>query len=243
MVRIALCDDSQDILDEVSLYIKKYAEGSAGQNIEVVCYNCAASLRNALDDGASFDVFLLDVYIGDEIGTTLAKEIRERGIEQPIVFITTSLEHAPESFESGTLRYLIKPLNIEKFYEAMDAALAKAKKVGERQIKLKTDSGVESINISRIMYSVAHAHYQYVMLDDSTQFRVRMTVTELYTKLEEYGGFVRAGSAYIINLRNIKNVSTAEVHMYNNLRIPIPRGKHVEIKHAFWDFQCDGQEE
>lgn len=243
MVRIALCDDSQEILDEVSLYIKKYSEERNWQNIETFCYSSASSLKNALDDGSSFDIFLLDVYIGEELGTSLAKDIRGRGIEQPIVFITTSLEHAPESFESGTLRYLIKPLNPTKFYEAMDAALEKAKKVGERQIKLKTESGVESVNISRIMYSVAHAHYQYVMLDDSTELRVRMTVTELYTKLAEYGGFVRTGSAYIINLRNIKNVSTSEVRMYNDLRIPIPRGKHTEIKRAFWDFQCDGQEE
>ena len=243
MVRIAICDDSQDMLDEVSLYIKKYAEEKNWQNLESFCFSSVTSLKNALDDGAAFDVFLLDVYIGDELGTSLAKCIRGRGIEQPIVFITTSLEHAPESFESGTLRYLIKPINLAKFYEAMDAALEKAKKVGERQIKLKTESGVESVNISRIMYSVAHAHYQYVKLDDSTELRVRMTVTELYTKLAEYGGFVRTGSAYIINLRNIKNVSTAEVRMYNNLRLPIPRGKHTEIKKAFWDFQCDGQEE
>ena len=243
MVRIALCDDSQEMLDEVSLYIKKYAEEKNWQNLESFCFSSVTSLKNALDDGASFDVFFLDVYIGDELGTSLAKDIRGRGIEQPIVFITTSIEHAPESFESGTLRYLIKPLEPTKFYEAMDAALEKAKKVGERQIKLKTESGVESVNISRIMYSVAHAHYQYITLDDSTELRVRMTVTELYTKLAEYGGFVRTGSAYIINLRNIKNVSTAEVRMYNNLRIPIPRGKHAEIKRAFWDFQCNGQEE
>lgn len=243
MVRIALCDDSREMLDEVSQYINKYAEEKGMQNLDAVCFASAGALRNALDDGASFDVFLLDVYIGDELGTSLAKDIRGRGIEQPIVFITTSVEHAPESFESGTLRYLIKPLQAAKFYEAMDAALAKAKKVGERQIKLKTESGVESVNISRIFYSAAHAHYQYVTLDDGTQLRVRMTVTELYAKLAEYGGFVRAGSAYIINLRNIKNVSTAEVRMYNNFSIPIPRGKHTEIKRAFWDFQCDGQEE
>jgi DNA-binding LytR/AlgR family response regulator len=69
-----------------------------------------------------------------------------------------------------------------------------------------------------------------------------MTVSELYTTLMKSGGFVRVGSAYIINLRKIKNVSTSEVHLYNNISIPIPRGKHTEIKKAFWDYQCDGEE-
>ena len=37
-LRIALCDDEQKILDEVSLYIKQYAE-KTGRNIESVCFS------------------------------------------------------------------------------------------------------------------------------------------------------------------------------------------------------------
>ena len=242
MIRIALCDDELKILDEVSLYIKQYAEEKSNLHLEVFQFDSAKSLRNALDAANSFDIFLLDVYIGNELGTALAKEIRKRGIESPIVFLTTSVEHAPESFETGTLRYLIKPLNTIKFYEAMDAAFAQAEKVREYLIKLKTENGVESINANQILYSESHAHYQYITLEEGMQLRVRMTVAELYITLMKYGGFIRVGSAYIINLRNIKNVSTTEVHLYNNINIPIPRGKHTEIKKAFWDFQCEGQE-
>ncbi len=243
MIRIALCDDEPRTLEEVSRYIRKYAEKENNPNLEVFPFDSARSLKNALDEEKSFDIFVLDVYIGDEIGIALAKSIRKRGIESPIVFLTTSIDHAPESFETGTLRYLIKPIIPAKFYEAMDAALTQAERVGERRVKLKTESGVENINASRILFSEAHAHYQYVTLENSQQLRVRMTVTELYTTLMKCGGFVRVGSAYIINLRNVKNVSTSEVHLYHNISIPIPRGKHTEIKKAFWDFQSEGQED
>lgn len=243
LIRIALCDDEQKILDEVSQYIKKYADKKNNPNLEVFCFNSSRALKSALDDKNSFDIFVLDVYIGDEMGTALAKQIRKRGIESPIVFLTTSLEHAPESFETATLRYLIKPLNPVKFYEAMDAALTQAEKVVERLIKMKTENGVEIINASRIMYSESHAHYQYVTLEDGRQLRVRMTVAELHAMLMKNGGFVRVGSAYILNLRNIKNVSASEVHLYNDISIPIPRGKHAEIKKAFWDYQYEGQED
>jgi DNA-binding LytR/AlgR family response regulator len=63
-----------------------------------------------LDAGNVFDIFMLDVYIGNELGTTLARAIRERGIESPVVFITTSVEHAPQCYETETLRYLVKPI-------------------------------------------------------------------------------------------------------------------------------------
>jgi DNA-binding LytR/AlgR family response regulator len=241
MIRIAICDDEKKILDEVSGYIKNYAEKKS-KEIEVFRFDSAALLIGALEDGKSFDIFVLDVYIGDERGTVLARDIRKLGIESPIIFATTSVEHAPESYETGTLRYLIKPINLAKFYEAMDAALASVEKISQRLIKMKTENGLESINVSHIICSEAHDHYQYVTMYNGTQIKIRMTVTELFTMLSGYGGFIRIGSAYIINLRHVKNVSRTEVRLYNDVSIQIPRGKHAEIKNAFWNFQYEGQE-
>ena len=239
MIQIAICDDEKQILDEVSGYIKNYAENKNNLDIEVFRFDSARTLISTLEDGKSFDIFVLDVYIGDEMGTALAKNIRKRGIESPIVFLTTSVEHAPQGYETGTLRYLIKPLSPEKFYEAMDAALLQAEKLQSKLIRFKTENGIESINASNIVYSEAHDHYQYLKKDDGEEIKIRMTVTELFTILSKYGGFVRVGSAYIINLRHIKNVSRTDVCLYNNVSIQIPRGKYSEIKNAFWNFQYE----
>ena len=240
MIQIAICDDEKEILDEVSGYIKNYAEKKSDLDIEVFRFDSARTLISTLEDGKSFDIFVLDVYIGDEMGTALAKNIRKRGIESPIIFLTTSVEHAPQGYETGTLRYLIKPLDPKKFYEALDVALLQAEKNVERHIRLKTENGIESINANHIMYSEAHDHHQYITLNNGGRIKVRMTVSELYTSLAKNGGFVRLGSAYILNLRNIKNLSSSEVLLYNNTTIPIPRGKYAELKKAFWDYQCEG---
>ena len=240
MIQIAICDDEKKILDEVSGYIKNYAENINDLDIEVFRFDSARTLISTLEDGKSFDIFVLDVYIGDEMGTALAKNIRKRGIESPIIFLTTSVEHAPQGYETGTLRYLIKPLDPKKFYEALDVALLQAEKNVERHIRLKTENGIESINANHIMYSEAHDHHQYITLNNGGRIKVRMTVSELYTSLAKNGGFVRLGSAYILNLRNIKNLSSSEVLLYNNTTIPIPRGKYAELKKAFWDYQCEG---
>ena len=243
MIRIAICDDEKKILDEVSGYIRNYAAKRGGEEPQILCFQSAKELIGALEDGKTFDVFVLDVYIGDGVGTAIAREIRRMGIEGPIIFATTSVEHAPESYEMGTLRYLIKPIDPMKLYEAMNAATKEVERVSERLIKLKTENGIESINTGRIMYSEAHDHYQHVILNDKKEIKVRTTVTELLATLMRSGGFVRVGSAYIVNLRNVKNVSTHEVDLYNDIKIPIPRGKHTVIKKAFWDYQYEGQED
>ena len=243
MIRIAICDDEKKILDEVSGYIKNYAEKKNIADIEILRFDSARSLLSALEDGKTFDIFVLDVYIGDEMGTALAGDIRKFGIESTIIFATTSLEHAPQSYETGTLRYLIKPIDPGKFYEAMGVALMWARKMSEHFLKFKTENGVASVNANHIMYSEAHDHYQYMRKDDGEEIKVRMTVTELFTMLSKYGGFVRIGSAYIVNLRHVKNVTPTNVCLYNNYKIQIPRGKFTEIKNTFWNFQCEGQED
>ena len=243
MIRIAICDDEKKILDEVSGYIESYAEKKNEKELQVFRFDSARSLLGALEDGRSFDIFVLDVYIGDEMGTVLAREIRKIGIESPIIFATTSVDHAPQSYETGTLRYLIKPINPAKFYEALDVALSSVERAGQRLIKLKTENGVESINASHIVCTEAHDHYQYVTLLGGAQLKVRSTVTELFSLLAKHGGFIRVGSPYIINLRHVKNVSRTEILLYNEKSVQIPRGKYAEIKNAFWDYQYEGQED
>ena len=243
MIRIAICDDEKQILDEITEYIESWAEKRSQKQPEVFRFDSARALMSALEDGKPFDVFVLDVYIGEELGTTLARNIRKSGIESPVIFATTSVEHAPQSYETGTLRYLIKPIIPAKFYEAMDVAMAAAEKIGQRLIKLKTDNGVESVNAGHIICSEAHDHYQYVTLLGGTQLKLRLTVTELFAILAKHGGFIRVGSPYIINLRHVKNVTRADVLLYNQKSIPIPRGKFAEIKNAFWDYQYEGEED
>ena len=242
MLRIAICDDETKILDEVSSYIKKYSAICGKLELEVLTFSSASFLLNALDNGDLFDIFILDVYIGDEMGTELAREIRARDIESPIIFLTTSVEHAPQGYETRTLRYLIKPLKPEKFYEAMDVAIEKSKKLGSKFIRLKTENGVENINISNILYTESRSHYQYVNFTCDGQVRSRMTVSELFEQLSQYGGFVRAGSAYIINLNKVKSISTLEVCFNNNTKLLLPRGAHNAIKEAFWELQYAGEE-
>ena len=113
-MRIAICDDETKILDMVSSHINKYSKENGKSEFEILTFNSARTLLNCIDNGDTFDIFFLDVYIGDEMGTTLARKIREKNIESPIIFLTTSIEHAPESLEMGTLRYLLKPLKAEK---------------------------------------------------------------------------------------------------------------------------------
>lgn len=68
------------------------------------------------------DLLLLDVYMPDELGTDLLPQIRERFPNVDVIIITaatdkTLLEH---SIRNGIFNYLIKPVTLDKFTEAIE---------------------------------------------------------------------------------------------------------------------------
>ena len=56
MIQIAICDDEKKILDEVSGYIKNYAENKNNLDIEVFRFDSARTLISTLEDGKSFSI-------------------------------------------------------------------------------------------------------------------------------------------------------------------------------------------
>ena len=67
------------------------------------------------------DLLLLDIYMPDEMGTTLIPVIRNRFPEVDIMIITAATEtcHLQESLRAGIVHYLIKPVTAEKFKQVL----------------------------------------------------------------------------------------------------------------------------
>jgi len=242
-MRIAVCDDEKNILDSICSYIKEFEKTIGKEENDIFTFSSVLALESAIEDGAVFDVFILDVYIGEELGTALAKRIRSSGIESPVIFLTSSVEHAPEGYELNALRYLIKPIEKGKFFEAFSEAEKQVERMKERFVLIKTTSGIERVNVSHIYYTEAHSHYQHIILKDKNELKTRMNVAEMYDLLKDFGGFSRVGKAYIVNLRKVKNMTNTEINLYHDISIPIPRGKSAVLRQEFWEFQWSGEEE
>ena len=78
-----------------------------------------------LDEADNMDILILDIFIKDSIsGMESAKRIRDSGVDIPIVFLTSSRDHALESYEVNASAYLLKPVNEKKLTLALDRIFA-----------------------------------------------------------------------------------------------------------------------
>lgn len=80
-----------------------------------------------------FDLCILDVMMPRKDGFTLAKEIRERDVEVPLIFLTakTMKDDVLQGFKIGADDYIAKPFNSEELLLRIQAVLKRVNKMAD----------------------------------------------------------------------------------------------------------------
>ena len=116
MIKILVVDDERDILDEIAeLLTEEKYEAICVENVEVAL----KTLRNHTD----IDVVVTDLKMPGKTGVDLINEARAE-FERDIAFVVMS--GSPDNFGLDLEEFpvLRKPLDIDKFLEAVQTALS-----------------------------------------------------------------------------------------------------------------------
>ena len=117
MLRIAVCEDNIRELREIMSLIEEYPRKSS-YGIEATAFSDSEELAKRIDE---FDVFLLDYLMPGIDGLELSKRIREKYMTtKTIIFISRYDDIVYDAFEVHAHRYLIKPVEKEKLYQALN---------------------------------------------------------------------------------------------------------------------------
>jgi two-component system, NtrC family, response regulator AtoC len=103
---ILLVEDNPDFANLVELFLKKHHAGL----FEVTwCGDGAAALK-VLSAGQQFDLILMDYFLPGKNGLEITREIHEKGITVPVVFLTVNKDFdlAVEVLKLGVEDYLVK---------------------------------------------------------------------------------------------------------------------------------------
>ena len=234
MITIAICDDEKEYLDNICTMLDQYTNLHEG-TITADSFSSSSTLLDAIESGAHYDIYLLDIYMPGVSGMSVATELRSRGIRSPIIFLTSSTEHAVEAFGVDATHYLLKPYTQQHFFTAMDKAVQSISAHSADSIVLKTGGEYQHVIVANLLYCEAANNYQRLTMKDGTQLLVRMTAPELYEMLAGFGCFYRCGRSYILNLDHIKKVTASSVMLQNGMELPVPRSTVAALRSAFFN--------
>ncbi len=239
MYRLAVCDDEPRELDKITSMLDAYGQLHTEYEFSIQCFTTveALLLENELQNG--YDLLLSDIYMPQKSGIEMARELRRNGFSYPIIFFTSSSDHALEAYGVFAIQYLVKPVTQPDFFTAMDIAFQHMNQARRRYIALKTDNELRRVAIGEIIYCEAQRNYQRIYLNDNSDLRVRMTSSELFTMLSAFPDFTRCGASYILNLNHVLGITAKDVHMDNHKSISVPRGTYAALRERYFDFYCN----
>jgi two-component system response regulator ChvI len=107
-IRVLLVEDDEDYREIVGSELSWHG-------FAVRCFADSASLLGSLDTAAEADVIILDWRLPNISGIDLLPQLRQRGVNLPVVFLTSHPQPANEklAFERGALDFIDKTRGVE----------------------------------------------------------------------------------------------------------------------------------
>lgn len=235
-MKITVCDDSiKDLLDIEKLLIK-YKTRYPDKTFELEKYSDPSRLYHRITEGKLTDIYILDMLMPKRTGLDLGRQIRTAGKDSVIIYITASEDYALDAYEVRAVRYLLKPVDEGKFFEALDYALSYTKAKTEPTYMIKTKNGLLPMAYSKIEYIESAGRKLEVHLSDGKLLKslyIRTSFEEEVQALINHGGFLQVHKSYLANLDYVQQLTADSVIMSSGKQLPVSRAKAPAVKREY----------
>ena len=203
--------------DEMSrLLISKFVEQTDFLNLSHVLSDTIEASNILVDNNNNdVDLVFLDIEMPEMTGAELAKSLNNL---YPIIFITSSKEHAIEAFEDNVLDYLVKPIEYPRFLKAAVKAKEQLEKEllfaeKENHLFVKSDSRHVRIPYEDLYFVEALADY-VIFNTKKGKFIVHSTTMKGIEKKLPRSVFSRVHRSYIVNRDKINHMEDFNLFHY-----------------------------
>lgn len=230
-MNIAICDDLQSDINLLKKYIEKYCLNHY-LDFKLSSFLTGETLWENFKK-YNYEIIFLDIYMDGKTGMEVAHDIRKINKKCLIIFTTTSLEHAIESYEVEAIHYLIKPLT----YNSVSKALDRCKKLctlADQYIEVMSERIIVRIQLKDLIFAEIFSNV-LIIHTVCKDIKTYMSLEKL-EKLLEGDNFLRCHRSYIINMDFIKKLDNSIFVLNNNKRIPIRRQNKQKIKQQYANY-------
>lgn len=168
------------------------------------------------------DLLLLDVELPDMSGLELLRSLEYKPI---VILITAKMDYAVEAFELNVVDYLVKPVTLQRFVQAVERArvLNEQRKKGTEPpldyVFVRSQNQLVKIRLDDILFIQALGDYVTIHTNEK-RYTVHMTLRSIEEKLPS-NQFLRIHRSWIAALQHIDSVEENNARIAGN---PIPIG-------------------
>ncbi|WP_312811996.1 LytTR family DNA-binding domain-containing protein [Sedimentibacter sp.] len=229
---IAVCDDEEFALSQISGAVKKEFEKS-GMNVDITVFN-EPKLLLELNRTSSFDVIFLDIDMPKLDGIETARIIKKQNPESLIIFVTGKDELVYKSFEVHPFGF-IRKLKLKEEISSIVEDIIKELSRNDYMLNFKIEGIHYKLLIDEIAYIESKGNYIIINTTDGLTYKYKDSINKKEMELSEHG-FVRTHEKYLVNLKYIFKINKSSVTVIQNYNIPVSRSRMNALKEGFLNY-------
>ncbi len=237
-LKTVIVDDEPNAVEFISSVIKDHCP-----ELEVSgkAHNVTEGVRKIREINP--DLVFLDVEMPNGTGFDLLAQFPEK--EFDVVFITAFNHYAIKAIKFSAVDYILKPLNIGEFIEAVSKVLAKRASAPDQgnenfrilmenlkspvpsRLAIPTADGMEYLNPKEIIRIEADRSYSWFYLTGNRKILVSKNLKEFQDLLSDRY-FFRSHNSHLVNLKFVRKFIRKEggyIEMQDGEQIPVSRNR------------------
>ena len=208
MIRIAVCDDFKDTVNQVNGYLSEYQQ-LRNRKLDIKSFFNAEDLWEYLRKNRC-DLIILDIELvkmnGVELGHLIRTELKDNVIK--IVYISAKNCYDRLLFDVQPLNFLQKPIDKEKLFKMVDLTVELLSS-SDQVFVFESKQGTFRIKFNDILYFESFDHY-FKIATKSGDYEFKSTMADITGQISE-ARFVQVHRSYIINYDNTNHIKYEKI--------------------------------
>ena len=196
-LKIAICDDEMSQRRQLQFIIDKTRPGT-----EISLFESGEAFLEAFRPGF-YDLIFMDILMPGMGGVDATSKIRSIDASVPIVFATSSQDHAMEGYKNRVIRYLMKPFNPTEVGEVLE--LAAQMKGVQGGVSVRVNGKDMNFPFEKICYVEQSSHTLYMHMANGATIQLTGKLDDIEAQTPD-DSFMRCHKSYLVNLAHAKSV-------------------------------------
>lgn len=230
MIRIALVDDSQQDIQRLKEYARRYAE-ERGEKLNIKLYPDGLEFLEQFTGNT--DIIFMDVEMPHLNGIDVARKLRETDSAVALIFVTNMAQYAICGYEVNAIDYMVKPVSYFNFVDKLTKAMGTVNRNRGKQLLLHCGDGLVPLPAEELEY-VERDGNQLVFHSTRGEFRERGAIAAWAARLESVG-FAKCTAGCLVNLSRVAKVSKDAVWV-GAAQLPLARPQKKDFTTRYVSF-------
>ena len=213
-MHIAICDDDEISRICILKLLSEYATSHKSMNLSFSAFSNPEDLLDVAEKVDGFDVYILDIVMPKMNGIELGIRLRNQGHDGSIIYLTSSTDFAIDSYKAEASNYILKPVDLDTFLQALDKAISTVIDKKSNSILVKTKECSMRLSFDSILFvELRKRALCYHLANGSVveSILLRVPFAEAIAPLLEDNRFFHCSKTLAVNLHNITKIGVEDV--------------------------------